>query len=128
SAFFLSCFLSASRVVHSPHIAYPSHSHVRAHFSFFFFNDPAPTAIYTLSLHDALPISGCNIENAAFPVTCCAERVAIFNAIAQGDRKSTRLNSSHVSISYAVFCLKKKKINIERTRRLHHESHKHSHT
>src|SRR5437588_11933153 len=72
---------------------------------FFFFNDTATTEIYTLSLHDALPISGSG--SAPRPVGCsrsCARRVA-----ARRDRKSTRLNSSHTVISYAVFCLKKKK-------------------
>src|SRR5258708_14682827 len=74
---------------------------------FFFFNDTATTEIYTLSLHDALPI---------FPAAPAADRAA---QPARGsadhapesalDRKSTRLNSSHQIISYAVFCLKKKK-------------------
>src|SRR5207248_9496195 len=75
-------------------------------FFFFFFNDPATTEIYTLSLHDALPILANFSDNvmhdryafhAGFPVT------------READRKSTRLNSSHRTISYAVFCLKKKK-------------------
>src|SRR6266487_4223087 len=72
----------------------------------FFFNDPATTEIYTLSLHDALPI--CPVSTA----TRChfSARSMACSALAnQGDRKSTRLNSSHPSISYAVFCLKKKK-------------------
>src|SRR6267142_3792661 len=69
--------------------------------SFFFFNDTATTEIYTLSLHDALPISGPPL----FPGLTGAE---ICNTSRPGDRKSTRLNSSHMSISYAVFCLKKK--------------------
>src|SRR5690349_24156746 len=86
---------------------------------FFFFNAPATTEIYTLSLHDALPIS---ISG------CCGSRIATQwsparrigpnpsswaqkDAFSPGDRKSTRLNSSHVEISYAVFCLKKKKKN-----------------
>src|SRR5260364_99256 len=69
---------------------------------FFFFNDTATTEIYTLSLHDALPILPA-------PRRCLAphrhpERHRRFR-----DRKSTRLNSSHQIISYAVFCLKKKK-------------------
>src|SRR5437763_3180156 len=74
---------------------------------FFFFNDTATTEIYTLSLHDALPIS-------AFPNDMGAtKRVARSqgwpaDAHEGGDRKSTRLNSSHRCISYAVFCLKKK--------------------
>src|SRR5438309_3714238 len=82
-------------------------------FFFFFFNDPATTEIYTLSLHDALPISTMcwrgrahrtSIPSAPAPrcgITCVART--------SRDRKSTRLNSSHSSISYAVFCLKKKK-------------------
>src|SRR5690348_17400033 len=77
---------------------------------FFFFNDPATTEIYTLSLHDALPISGA--------VQTFDDGVAQELGVAEGvvdaellDRKSTRLNSSHPSISYAVFCLKKKKKN-----------------
>src|SRR5438876_10571505 len=68
---------------------------------FFFFNDPATTGIYTLSLHDALPICP--------PCPPCpAWTVLRETATARTDRKSTRLNSSHPSISYAVFCLKKK--------------------
>src|SRR5216684_8286391 len=72
---------------------------------FFFFNDTATTEIYTLSLHDALPISVCHRR-------CCTDRPAATGA-ANGDRKSTRLNSSHGYISYAVFCLKKKKKNLK---------------
>src|SRR3712207_8712678 len=94
-------------------------------FHFFFFNDTATTEIYTLSLHDALPISdpqaiytqlrqngmdfvtltdhdtidGCR-QIIELPQTFISEEL---------DRKSTRLNSSHANISYAVFCLKKKK-------------------
>src|SRR5438034_9775319 len=77
-------------------------------FSFFFFNDTATTEIYTLSLHDALPISdprgtcACARPRRRAPRREARERLA-------GDRKSTRLNSSHTVISYAVFCLKKKK-------------------
>src|SRR5258708_19614960 len=75
---------------------------------FFFFNDTATTEIYTLSLHDALPI---------FSPTMCARTASLAcywacPAASTGkrlDRKSTRLNSSHQIISYAVFCLKKKK-------------------
>src|SRR5207249_12318241 len=76
-------------------------------FFFFFFNDPATTEIYTLSLHDALPISirGATVE---VPTLSGTKRIRV-PAGTQQDRKSTRLNSSHVSISYAVFCLKKKK-------------------
>src|SRR6266498_2009286 len=68
---------------------------------FFFFNDTATTEIYTLSLHDALPIPGAFAK--------CVDGACQFDKCADGDRKSTRLNSSHVRISYAVFCLKKKK-------------------
>src|SRR5947209_14979890 len=75
-------------------------------FIFFFFNDTSTTEIYTLSLHDALPISVSSLTavipppRPAFPGSDpCGRR----------DRKSTRLNSSHANISYAVFCLKKKK-------------------
>src|SRR5438552_9919720 len=84
-------------------------------FSFFFFNDPAPTEIYTLSLHDALPISMRDIGAEALVVLeprshRHAQRpLGCRNHLQIGDRKSTRLNSSHQIISYAVFCLKKKK-------------------
>src|SRR5438552_14924020 len=76
---------------------------------FFFFNDTATTEIYTLSLHDALPIWP------AFARTCrCSARSGRSGPDSRTpptlrDRKSTRLNSSHQIISYAVFCLKKKK-------------------
>src|SRR6266567_4750995 len=70
----------------------------------FFFNDTATTEIYTLSLHDALPISPwCRLQ---------IDELAELGARPRdwpADRKSTRLNSSHSQISYAVFCLKKKK-------------------
>src|SRR5437762_11028533 len=72
---------------------------------FFFFNDPAPTEIYTLSLHDALPISFLPRGNRVDP----SAPGRIGSAAGCTDRKSTRLNSSHRCISYAVFCLKKKK-------------------
>src|SRR5215217_9371156 len=73
---------------------------------FFFFNDTATTEIYTLSLHDALPIwSGGPAPRRAS--AGCRRRPG--PAPARPDRKSTRLNSSHANISYAVFCLKKKK-------------------
>src|SRR5207253_10146369 len=101
----------------------------------FCFNDLSPSLIYTLSLHDALPIFFCsefmegsahcsggdgigpNVEPAPFggsatgqPDDCRLRGVVV--AVQPGaDRKSTRLNSSHVAISYAVFCLKKKKKN-----------------
>src|SRR2546430_10193758 len=76
-------------------------------FMFFFFNDTATTEIYTLSLHDALPI----FFQRCFSARSSSSRFsAPSTAWATGrDRKSTRLNSSHSQISYAVFCLKKKK-------------------
>src|SRR5438876_4482323 len=81
-------------------------------FFFFFFNDTATTEIYTLSLHDALPIFGPLLDDGlhvdGVDVGHDPVRTATLDARA-GDRKSTRLNSSHPSISYAVFCLKKKK-------------------
>src|SRR2546426_9402117 len=94
-------------------------------FFFFFFNDTATTEIYTLSLHDALPIL--KDEGATKVVAYCThpvlsggavERIAgspldelVVTDTTSSDRKSTRLNSSHLVISYAVFCLKKKKIH-----------------
>src|SRR5260221_3538600 len=82
-------------------LMWKSFSHIQ---HFFFFNDTATTEIYTLSLHDALPIS---VDRAV------ARRHPAASTRRCGwmtDRKSTRLNSSHTVISYAVFCLKKKKI------------------
>src|SRR5256885_5393281 len=82
---------------------------------FFFFNDTATTEIYTLSLHDALPIY---VANHTVTSTTTPSGAGSFNSGNMGpnatytatlDRKSTRLNSSHLVISYAVFCLKKKK-------------------
>src|SRR3712207_7232085 len=105
---------------------------------FFFFNDTATTEIYTLSLHDALPIlrrAGLARDDPP-AVARRAERAAERRLarelgeregavpawrhdevlpVRRADRKSTRLNSSHANISYAVFCLKKKKI-LEQTR------------
>src|SRR2546430_4924273 len=97
---------------------------------FFFFNDTATTEIYTLSLHDALPIYAVQHGWIA-PIVRASGAVAVGVALAiwgdhlvrrgmlrygaaiigGGDRKSTRLNSSHSQISYAVFCLKKKQCN-----------------
>src|SRR5205085_10478609 len=80
---------------------------------FFFFNDTATTEIYTLSLHDALPISAAHKRGRANPEIACDElherKTDVYEIITRKDRKSTRLNSSHSQISYAVFCLKKKK-------------------
>src|SRR5689334_25203843 len=89
-------------------------------FLFFFFNDTATTEIYTLSLHDALPISG--LAGIIFQIAKSQRKdakaqsrkgflsfLSTQHSALSTDRKSTRLNSSHSSISYAVFCLKKKK-------------------
>src|SRR3712207_7538597 len=97
---------------------------------FFFFNDTATTEIYTLSLHDALPICGRAALGGIDVILIargggsmedlwCFNEESVARAIAASpgpvmtgigqDRKSTRLNSSHANISYAVFCLKKKK-------------------
>src|SRR3712207_7217728 len=91
---------------------------------FFFFNDTATTEIYTLSLHDALPIcSGAvgaveelrgrgdaeGVSGEAEHLAVAEERDGVGEVEVRVDRKSTRLNSSHANISYAVFCLKKKK-------------------
>src|SRR2546426_7531278 len=78
-------------------------------FFFFFFNDTATTEIYTLSLHDALPISGAGAERVDHPEECRQGHQDEDAHPELQDRKSTRLNSSHLVISYAVFCLKKKK-------------------
>src|SRR3712207_9159329 len=82
---------------------------------FFFFNDTATTEIYTLSLHDALPILPAALLP-VFPGSRLHPGILIGLLAVTGlyfilhrDRKSTRLNSSHANISYAVFCLKKKK-------------------
>src|SRR5205085_10961645 len=91
---------------------------------FFFFNDTATTEIYTLSLHDALPIScSCSWKRdrrsnlrkllKSWLRFFTNVRMEIFAAHAERDRKSTRLNSSHSQISYAVFCLKKKNKKIQ---------------
>src|SRR5256885_11671434 len=85
-------------------------------FFFFFFNDTATTEIYTLSLHDALPISCPPSSRVATHVVrswllyagVSDRRAAAAASPIATDRKSTRLNSSHLVISYAVFCLKKK--------------------
>src|SRR3712207_8732152 len=98
-------------------------------FTFFFFNDTATTEIYTLSLHDALPISSSLrratssgvapegakpvevfTKSAPLDATIWVASRFILSERYAVDRKSTRLNSSHANISYAVFCLKKKKM------------------
>src|SRR2546430_17620307 len=83
-------------------------------YSFFFFNDTATTEIYTLSLHDALPIYqvigvGLKTQPAHVVHILGSDSLNLHpDKIFGVDRKSTRLNSSHSQISYAVFCLKKK--------------------
>src|SRR3712207_9411030 len=100
---------------------------MRVNADYFFFNDTATTEIYTLSLHDALPIfpgfgfstplthdsemtfvKTADLRHTLMRDALGHERYAV-GASEFGDRKSTRLNSSHANISYAVFCLKKKK-------------------
>src|SRR3712207_8579194 len=92
---------------------------------FFFFNDTATTEIYTLSLHDALPIyrgalaraealdagddAPDGVPHLELSDVTTLELEALGEIAARTDRKSTRLNSSHANISYAVFCLKKNK-------------------
>src|SRR5262245_65017681 len=80
-------------------------------FPIFLFNGTPPSHIYTLSLHDALPISPSRGRELRGRRGCHRRglRAPAGRARAQPDRKSTRLNSSHLGISYAVFCLKKKK-------------------
>src|SRR2546429_5251600 len=94
---------------------------------FFFFNDTATTEIYTLSLHDALPICLKFLASDTFQILSPGVSIILgellpyrptFSGVLWGqpgkcrsDRKSTRLNSSHGYISYAVFCLKKKNKN-----------------
>src|SRR5256885_9572237 len=110
----------------------PSHDEPTPVFPFFFFNDTATTEIYTLSLHDALPIyfrpggaghrDRCPWGFAAVhgfgtrPVRGCSGQPAGGHLV-RGDRKSTRLNSSHLVISYAVFCLKKNNIAFQHAQR-----------
>src|SRR3712207_8308392 len=103
-----------------------------------FFNDTATTEIYTLSLHDALPISvplggrggvealaAVDHADPAQPVVdgdldlVLGVLPGVLDDVGAGDRKSTRLNSSHANISYAVFCLKKKKNSAHRAFRRH---------
>src|SRR5258705_6965921 len=128
---------SGSTVANTPSCCQsPSLAHISAPF-FFFFNDTATTEIYTLSLHDALPIlrrrkwscrrasiaarrrgsassrdaRRCRRRPAASAATrwqAAARGARHRRRAGRGDRKSTRLNSSHLGISYAVFCLKKK--------------------
>src|SRR5206468_10899685 len=102
---------------HSTSHYYPPLSYPHLSSFLFFFNDTATTEIYTLSLHDALPIWLMRFDAVAvdtvwsagpYPQPPGAIRSANGRIYVQ-DRKSTRLNSSHDQISYAVFCLKKKK-------------------
>src|SRR2546430_12888722 len=102
---------------------------------FFFFNDTATTEIYTLSLHDALPIClAVRTRRWSSPrlrtVTIAASlTIPMYRTIRiVRDRKSTRLNSSHSQISYAVFCLKKKKKQHRTTRPFSPDTIPRSHT
>src|SRR5258708_13314427 len=91
----------------------------------FFFNDTATTEIYTLSLHDALPIWWQVRITGPAPIAdeelASANEGVVLNGVLT-DRKSTRLNSSHQIISYAVFCLKKKINKRHKTTNLHHST------
>src|SRR5690348_17766880 len=98
--------LAVATHTHYPLVFY-SYFSIFAFLFFFFFNDTATTEIYTLSLHDALPILAI-VEGVAGAKLQSASPFRDPKREEQ-DRKSTRLNSSHPSISYAVFCLKKKK-------------------
>src|SRR2546422_8500700 len=100
-------------------------------FFFFFFNDTATTEIYTLSLHDALPIYHGPVQpvdrshglSALGRRRFRAQSIAVITCLMfvySSDRKSTRLNSSHGYISYAVFCLKKKKKKNKNTTQIMH--------
>src|SRR5699024_12526271 len=87
-------------------------AHILLYPFFFFFTDTATPDIYTLSLHDALPIL--SVSRLRYALQSAKMDKLYHNFVSRilknlKDRKSTRLNSSHVSISYAVFCLKKKK-------------------
>src|SRR5437660_4062687 len=85
------------------------HQRSSACYSYYFsFNDSSTTEIYTLSLHDALPIYFSDEPGIVWGLIVERPLLDRVRAVAEVDRKSTRLNSSHVAISYAVFCLKKK--------------------
>src|ERR1039457_7321485 len=75
----------------------------------FFFNDTATTEIYTLSIHDALPIYAAPVTIHVISYYCPFPDFA-FPDYGESDRKSTRLNSSHLVLSHAVFCLQKKRL------------------
>src|SRR5205085_10096052 len=123
-------------LLHTHHIL--SHCFVLHLCSVFFFTDTATTEIYTLSLHDALPICGNAqglVEEWGFQqgglryertgIACDGEAPWFSQAIPV-DRKSTRLNSSHSQISYAVFCLKKKKKKKKNMKIKIHKQSRHS--
>src|SRR2546430_13597745 len=100
---------------------------------FFFFNDTATTEIYTLSLHDALPIFDLmkalkDIREIEGGISFQIGSTKVSTNLKTEDRKSTRLNSSHSQISYAVFCLKKKTKNTKQHSKLHeHTAQPHHH-
>src|SRR5688572_31299279 len=99
------------------------YTHLLSFTSFFFFNDTPTTEIYTLSLHDALPICEAQVlygsivgnvkDQSGASVPGATVMITRRDTNESRDRKSTRLNSSHSQISYAVFCLKKKKKKIK---------------
>src|SRR5688572_32439945 len=110
------------------------------HFFLFFFNDTATTEIYTLSLHDALPILRFTVAASQASLTSAVARARSIVTMVEPkkpavscepsertdarDRKSTRLNSSHSQISYAVFCLKKKKKKKKKHNQLAHNKYR----
>ena len=98
-----------------------------SHYVVFFFNDTATTEIYTLSLHDALPIYS-KPSLSSLSILYCVVDFLLLRLVARWvstqiprDRKSTRLNSSHRCISYADFCLKKKKKKKRKKRKATHD-------
>src|SRR2546422_6682974 len=108
--------------VHTVVLVFSSH---RTTVIFFFFNDTATTEIYTLSLHDALPISrrrrSARTRRLPWDARCLTRRSRGAGLVA-GGRKSTRLNSSHGYISYAGFCFKKKKENTKPPNRFYNNN------
>src|SRR5439155_20344455 len=117
-------------IQHISIVSYSHHTPSTWHLFLFFFNATATTVLYTLSLHDALPISEGASARALYATGLAGKArhdVARDHRRRPGpdprhagddrDRKSTRLNSSHVAISYAVFCLKKKKIKRKQNKR-----------
>src|SRR5207248_11037556 len=105
---------AAPRLIYHPSLPHRRYHHALKHlslFPLFFFLAPPPTALYPLSLHDALPISpdraAATCRRCAATRACSCRAPAACSFVSRSE--DTRLNSSHRTISYAVFCLKKKK-------------------